>query len=268
MATYAIGDIHGCLRTLDNLLAHIGFSPSSDTLWLTGDLVNRGPDSAGVLRRVHSLRHCVKCVLGNHDLHLLAAHLNLKKVPRELQSLFTQPDCDSLCNWLKTLPLMHIEDDYVLLHAGRLPEWQQSQTEELAREAEEAMQADDNFFAEMYGDFPARWHTALGGEERRRIIINAFTRMRILSASGEMIFPYTGPPQERPAGTVPWFDFPGRKRWSSTIICGHWSSLGLLIRPDIAAIDTGCLWGRSLTAMRLEDRKIFQVPAHAEDAVQ
>ena len=270
MAIYAIGDIHGCLRSLEDLLAQISFSPPRDTLWLTGDVVGRGPDSPGVLRRLYQMRDSVRAVLGNHDLHLLAAHIGARPAPKDesLRAVLESPDADLLCGWLRSLPLMHCAGEYALLHAGRLPEWEQMQAEELAAEVSARLQTDDNFFAAMYGDSPQRWHPALSQESRHRLVVNVFTRLRLLSADGATILRYAGAPANRPPGTIPWFDFPYRRRWAATVIVGHWSSLGLLLRRDICALDTGCLWGRTLTAMRLEDRRIFQTPARAADVVE
>ncbi len=264
MAVYAIGDIHGCRQTLEALLARIKFSASKDILWLAGDLVARGPDSLGVLRWAHARRRCIKAVLGNHDLHLLAAHAGARNIAKNdsLRAVLDAPDADILCGWLRSLPLMHAEGEYALLHAGRLPEWEQSWALDLAAEAAEKIQSGGReFFAAMYGNTPARWHPAFSGEARIRTAINAFTRLRILDSDGGMILNYSGAPKNRPPGAHPWFDFPRRKRWAAAAICGHWSSLGLVLRRDLAAIDTGCLWGGKLTAMRLEDRKIFQVAA-------
>ena len=267
MATYAIGDIHGCLRTVDDLLARIRFSPS-DSLWLTGDLVGRGTDSLGVLRWAYEHRECVKMVLGNHDLHLLAAHAGMRSAGDDsLSAVLRAPDTDELCQWLRAQPLMFRENGYALLHAGRMPEWDEEQAMTLAAEASVRIRDDDNFLGAMYGDSPARWDSELSGDSRHRLIVNAFTRMRLLTADGDIVPGYAGEPQNRPPKTVPWFDFPRRVQWSETVICGHWSTLGLVMRHDLAALDTGCLWGGSLTAMRLEDRAVFQVPVHSGESI-
>lgn len=268
MAVYAVGDIHGCLRTFNDLLESIGFSPQKDSLWLVGDLVNRGADSLGVLRRVYEMRESVRAVLGNHDLHLLAMHSGKRKPNESLRAVLDAPDADVLCGFLRSLPLLHSEGEYALLHAGRLPEWEEERAAELAAEAESRLRTDDNFLAAMYGNTPAKWHPALSENARQRTIVNAFTRLRILSQDGEMILDYVGAPQKRPPRTIPWFDFPYRKRWKAAVVCGHWSSLGFAARRDMVALDTGCGRGRTLTAMRLEDRRIFQVPARAADVVQ
>lgn len=266
MSVFAVGDIHGCRQTLDDLLAHIGFNPAVDVLWLVGDLVNRGPDSLGVLRWAHAHRRCIKIVLGNHDLHLLAARARCAKAG-QLAEILAAPDAGILCDWLREQPLLWAEGDYVLLHAGRLPEWGQQQALRLAAEASARLRQDDDFFAAMYGDTPACWHPALGGVRRHRLIVNAFTRLRIVTTAGGMALGYSGVPAQRPPQTVPWFDAPAQLRWPATTICGHWSSLGLVVRKDLLAIDTGCLWGGQLTAVRLEDRKVYQVPARPAEVV-
>lgn len=266
MATYAIGDIHGRKQTFDALLSEIGFSESQDKLWLTGDLVNRGTDSLGVLRKIYAMRESIRAVAGNHDLHLLAAYLHRRSRPQNesLCAVLDAPDADELCNYLRSLPLLHEEGEYVLLHAGRLPEWDQKQAADLAAEAAMRLQADDDFFAAMYGDEPAKWHPALSADSRHRCIVNAFARLRILGADGGMILEYAGAPENIPQGAAPWFDFPTRRRWSSAAVCGHWSSLGLLLRRDILAIDTAHREGK-LTAVRLEDRRVFQTPIRPAD---
>ena len=271
MAVYAVGDIHGRLRSLEDLLSLAGFSPAADTLWLAGDLVGRGPDSAGVLRWAHSRRGSIRAVLGNHDFHLLAAHAGAREIRGDdsLRAVLDSPDADMLCGWLKTLPLAHAEGEYALLHAGRLPEWGESEALELAAEAAEKIRAGGrDFFTAAYGDSPRRWHPALSGVARTRTVLNAFTRLRILDSDGGMVLGYSGPPQNLPSGAFPWFAFPRRRMWRSAVVCGHWSSLGLLLRRDVAALDTGGLAGGKLTAMRLEDRKIYQTPLRAEDAVK
>lgn len=255
------------MRTFQALLDQIKFDSEKDELWLTGDLVNRGPDSLGVLRWAHERRDCVRTVLGNHDLHLLAAHAGAISLGPEspLLKILEAPDCDELCDWLRQSPLMIKGDGWALLHAGRLPEWSLDQALDLAAEAQERIQTDNGFLAAMYGDEPRRWDSALFGDDRHRLIVNAFTRMRLLSEDGGIVSGHPGPPNNRPAGTVPWFDFPGQKPWEEVTVCGHWSSAGLIDRSDLLAIDTGCLWGRCLTAVRLSDRKIFYEKAHPGD---
>ncbi|MDM5147565.1 symmetrical bis(5'-nucleosyl)-tetraphosphatase [Candidatus Persebacteraceae bacterium Df01] len=265
MATYAIGDIHGCLRTFQALLTRVNFNPARDTLWLTGDIVNRGPNSLEMLRWVHDHRHCLRLVLGNHDLALLAAHLGVHPPTAATQLILRADDGNKLCHWLRRQPLAIAESDYVMIHAGRLATWEQTQTLELAAEVATRIQTDDDFFNVMYGNNPTRWHPAFSADNRCRLIINALTRLRLLNNDGSLYLDYAGEPNQRPPGTVPWFDFPHRQWWQATVIFGHWSSLGLVMRSDIMAIDTGCLWGRQLTAVRLEDRTVFQVPTQEDD---
>ena len=270
MAVYAIGDIHGCRGALDDLLAHIGFNSAVDTLWLTGDLVNRGPDSLAVLRWAYQNQNCIQMVLGNHDLHLLAAHVGVWAADKNEshQQILQAEDAKQLCAYLRAQPLMLLADDYAMVHAGRLPEWRQEEAFELAMETSARIAADDDFLRIMYGNFPACWHPALSADMRGRVAVNAFSRLRLLAADGSMFLSYSGAPNKRPPGTIPWFDAAHRQHWRAATICGHWSSLGLLVRADLLAIDTGCLWGRQLTAVRLEDRKIFQTPARANETVK
>ncbi len=262
MATYAVGDIQGCFDALQRLLRRVRFSPR-DRLWLAGDLVNRGPDSLAVLRWARSMGGRVTAVLGNHDLHLLAVSYGLgpKKHRDTLAPILEAPDRDELLGWLRRQKLMHRELGYVMVHAGLLPQWSVSQALSLAREIEEALRGPRpaRLFETMYGDEPARWSDALRGPDRRRVIINAMTRMRLLTPSGKIDLSYSGALEGAPKGLVPWFDFPGRRSARVPIVCGHWAALGLVTRPDLYSLDTGCTWGRSLTALRLEDRKVFQV---------
>ena len=265
MAVYAVGDIHGRLQTL-RLLLEIAGVAEGDTLWLTGDLVSRGPDSLGVLRWAFQNRRRIVAVLGNHDLHLLAARAGAATPGEAARTILAAEDGEMLCDFLQALPLLHSEGDYVLLHAGRMPEWEQRQAEELAHEAALRIRGGD-FFSAMYGDCPHRWHPALSPDSRHRLIVNALTRMRLLTKDGGIFLPYAGAPQHRPPLTLPWFDAPRRRHWAATTVCGHWSSLGLMLRRDVMAIDTGG-FGGALTAMRLDDRKIFQAPLHPDDSVR
>ncbi len=263
MATYAIGDIQGCRAELENLLARIQFNPAADRLWFVGDLVNRGPDSLGVLRLVKSLGDAAIVVLGNHDLHLLAVAAGVAKNHRSdtLQATLSAPDRDELLAWLRAQRLIHVENNFALLHAGLLPSWTITQAQHLAHEVETALRGEHyaSFLLHMYGNQPNQWRDDLAGYERLRVITNAFTRLRICTFAGAMEFKFKGKMQDIPAGYFPWFDVPARKSKESTIICGHWSALGLRVMPNVITLDTGCLWGGALTAVRLGDRKIFQV---------
>ncbi len=262
MATFAVGDIQGCYDALQRLVDAIGFRPGSDRLWLAGDLVNRGPDSLRVLRWARALGDGAVVVLGNHDLHLLAVASGLGPPRRRdtLRGVLDAPDGPELLDWLRRQRLMHHEDGFAMVHAGLLPEWTIGEALELAREVErELRDAPRRLFESMYGDEPSRWSDALAGADRHRVVVNALTRLRMLGPSGEMRLSYTAAPSDAPAGLVSWFDVPGRASAGTPIVCGHWAALGLVLRPDLIALDTGCVWGRRLTAVRLEDRALFQV---------
>lgn len=263
MATYAVGDLQGCFDPLEELLGEAGFRAAEDKLWLVGDLVNRGPQSLEILRFVKSLGHRAVSVLGNHDLHLLMVAEGHARAHRQdtLDAILAAPDRDELLAWLRGRPLMHAAGDYAMVHAGLLPSWSLEQALGLAREVEHALQGSDwrGLMANMYGNKPDRWHDALTGFERMRVIINAMTRLRICTPDGRMEFDHKGRLDDIPPGYVPWFAAPGRKTADTTLICGHWSALGLLVEDNLLALDSGCLWGRRLTAVRLEDRRIFQV---------
>ncbi|KAF0205198.1 MAG: bis(5'-nucleosyl)-tetraphosphatase [Gallionellaceae bacterium] len=263
MAIYAIGDIQGCYVEFQQLLEQMRFDPAQDKLWLVGDLVNRGPDSLQVLRLVKSLGDSAITVLGNHDLHLLAVAEGAAELHRSdtLDEVLNAPDRDELLAWLRRQRLIHAEDGYVLVHAGLLPQWSIKQAVSLAHEVEEALRGDDyaTFLARMYGNAPHNWNDDLGGYKRLRVITNVFTRMRICTPQGEMEFKFKGEVEHIPPGYLPWFDVPKRKSHDTTVIFGHWSALGLRIEPRVMALDTGCLWGGPMSAIRLEDRQLFQV---------
>lgn len=263
MAVYAVGDIQGCYAELQQLLEQIRFDPVQDRLWLVGDLVNRGPDSLQVLRLVKSLGSSAITVLGNHDLHLLAVSEGTAELHRTdtLDEVLNAPDREELLTWLRQQRLLHAEGDYVLVHAGLLPQWSVKQASGFAREVENALRGDDyaTFLARMYGNAPHTWDDDLDGYKRLRVITNVFTRIRICTPQGEMEFRFKGEVEKIPEGYVPWFEAPGRKSRKATVIFGHWSALGLRLAPNVIALDTGCLWGGPMTAIRLEDRQLFQV---------
>lgn len=264
MATYVVGDIQGCCTEFRQLLEQMRFDPAADRLWLVGDLVNRGPDSLGVLRLVKSLGNAAITVLGNHDLHLLAVAEGVAELHRSdtLEDILAAPDRDELLAWLRAQRLLHVEGNFVLVHAGLLPGWTVAQAQQLAHEIEDALRGRhyQDFLERMYGNLPNRWEDNLTGYKRLRVITNAFTRMRICTVKGEMELKFKGEVQDVPAGYLPWFEVPGRASAKATIVCGHWSALGLKVTPGVIALDTGCLWGGMLTAVRLEDRKLFQFP--------
>ena len=261
--TYAIGDIQGCYTELQQLLEKICFDPAQDKLWLVGDLVNRGADSLSVLRLVKSLGDSAITVLGNHDLHLLAVAAGVTELHRSdtLDEVLTAPDRDELLFWLRQQRLLYTENGHLLVHAGLLPQWNIKQATSLAQEVEQALRGDDyvTFLERIYGNSPNTWDDDLKGYKRLRVIVNAFTRMRICTLQGEMEFKFKGEVENIPTGYMPWFDVPKRQSQDTTLICGHWSALDLKVTPSLIALDTGCLWGGVMTAIRLEDRQIFQV---------
>lgn len=267
MATYAIGDLQGCFDALQRLLAEFDFDPARDRLWFVGDLVNRGPQSLELLRYVKSLGRGAVSVLGNHDLHLLMVADGRVRAHRHdtLEAILQAPDRDELLDWVRHLPIIHVEGPYVLVHAGLLPQWDAARAASLGREVEQALRgpAWRTLLEHMYGNEPDRWDEGLAGYDRLRVIINAMTRLRICDAQGRMEFAHKGRLEDIPAGYMPWFEVPGRASAGSTVVCGHWSALGLLVLPNLLALDTGCLWGRQLSAVRLEDRRVFQVPCPA-----
>jgi bis(5'-nucleosyl)-tetraphosphatase (symmetrical) len=264
MSTYAIGDIQGCFQSLRDLLKRCAFDPEQDRLWLVGDLVNRGPRSLETLRYVKSLGKAAVTVLGNHDLYLLMmAEGRLAKRGRDdtLQAILDAPDREILLNWLRALPLCHVERGHCLVHAGLLPQWSVSRARALAAEVEAALQGPDyrRFLSSLWGSKPAVWSDDLEGEDRLRVIVNAMTRMRFCTRKGKMDFEAKGKAENAPKGCIPWFEAPGRQSADQVLVTGHWSALGLKILPNLLALDSGCLWGGQLTAVRLEDRRVFQV---------
>ena len=271
MATYAIGDIQGCYDSLQRLLALCDFDPARDRLWMVGDLVNRGPHSLETLRFFRSLGPAALTVLGNHDLYLLmvaeggVAYRSRKDT---LQDIFDAPDCGELLAWLRQQPLCHTEGNYCLVHGGLLPQWTTARARELAREVEAKLQGPDfrEFILNLWGSEPTAWSDDLTGWDRLRVIVNAMTRMRFCTLDGAMEFKTKGTPDNAPADHLPWFDLPGRQSADAVLITGHWSALGLKITPNLLALDSGCLWGGHLTAVRLEDRQVFQVDCSAGEA--
>ncbi len=263
MSTYVVGDIQGCNAALEELLAALNFDRTRDRLWITGDLVNRGEDSLAVLRWCLAHDDCVVAVLGNHDLHLLAVAEGFVPPHRKdtLDMILTAPDRDALLTWLRQRPMLHREGDWMMLHAGLPPTWSAAEAEEHAQELEAALRGPDwrNFLAQMYGNEPRCWSPELKGQERLRFIANSLTRTRYLHPDGSLEFQHKLGLDSAPPELTPWFDFPDRAGTDARILFGHWSTLGLLLREDVIALDTGCLWGGALTAFRLEDEQCFQV---------
>ncbi|MEK6591864.1 MAG: symmetrical bis(5'-nucleosyl)-tetraphosphatase [Pseudomonadota bacterium] len=262
MSTYAIGDVQGCYDPLQRLLDRIAFDPARDTLWFVGDLVNRGSRSLEVLRFVKSLGDRAVTVLGNHDLHLLVVAEGVKKPHRgdTLDAILNAPDRDELLTWLRHRKMMHTENGYAIVHAGLLPQWGIAYALSLAREVEAALRGADyrQLMRHMYGNEPTCWQDALAGYDRLRVIINAMTRLRLCTAEGVMEFSHKTGLENLPSGFMPWYDVPERASLDTPVIFGHWAALGLIARGDVLAIDTGCVWGRSLSALRLEDRRVMQ----------
>jgi bis(5'-nucleosyl)-tetraphosphatase (symmetrical) len=260
MATYAIGDVQGCFDELQVLLDRCGFNKTHDRLWLVGDLVNRGPKSLEVLRFVRELGERAIVVLGNHDLHLVTQFegFERKRSDDTFGDILDAPDAKELVDWLRARPMMHVEGGWAMVHAGLLPIWTIGKALDLAREVERALRAPNyrDFLAHMYGSKPERWEDALAGWDRLRVIVNAMTRMRFCTAEGTMEFQAKG--ETPPAGFRPWFEFRQDER---ALVFGHWSALGLRLLPRLAALDTGCVWGGALSALRLEDRWLAQVPS-------
>lgn len=255
MALYLIGDIQGCNAPLGRLLDTIGFSPSRDTLYLLGDLVNRGPDSLGVLRRMMALDGAAHCLLGNHDLHLLATAHGVRKPHRSdtVGDILRATDRSALLDWLRQRPMALQAHGWLMVHAGVLPDWDTAQTMALASEVEAVLRSSDwvAFLQDMYGDRPDRWHDGLQGAERLRVIVNALTRLRFCSADGTMEFVTKNAAAAAPPGFMPWFDVPGRRTAGLPVAFGHWSTLKQVPRADVLPLDTGCVWGGCLTAARL-----------------
>ena len=270
MPRYAIGDVQGCCDELKALLRLCDYSADRDRLWFVGDLVNRGPQSLETLRFVRSLGANATVVLGNHDLHLLALAFGSKRKPKDgdtLDDILNAPDRDQLLEWLLGRPLAVFDEpngDF-LVHAGLVPEWTPRFAAQLAREVEAVLREDARtLFDAMYGNKPDKWSDSLRGMDRLRFVINVFTRMRFCQRDGSIDLKLKGKPGDQPDAYLPWFDVPQRQSQAVRVICGHWWTLGLVRRPDLLALDTGCIWGGSLTAVDLDaEREPVQLPCKA-----
>jgi bis(5'-nucleosyl)-tetraphosphatase (symmetrical) len=266
MTHYVIGDLQGCLKPLEKLLTKISFSSRHDHLVFCGDLVNRGPDSLGTLRFIKSLGNSATVTLGNHDLHLLSAAQSGDFGSKDtLQDIVNAPDCADLLAWLLRQPLAWQDkrSGVLVIHAGVAPQWDRAQTLALAQEASAALVGahGKNFLAEMYGNEPDLWDEALTGISRLRFIINCLTRLRYCDENGRIHLNPKGAPGSQPAGLMPWFEVPWRRTRQDTLICGHWSTLGQIHWPqsNLYGLDTGCVWGGSLTALNLDSRELVSV---------
>lgn len=264
MATYAVGDIQGCLTHLERLLAQVNFEPGRDCLWVAGDLINRGPESLRSLRFIKEVGEHAKVVLGNHDLHLLGVVYGERKLNRKdtLSDILKAPDRDELLDWLRQQPLLHHDASlgYTMTHAGIPPIWTLTEAKEHAQEVEAALQSDNypEFFTHMYGNEPDIWRDDLTGWARLRIIVNYFTRMRFCTADGRLDLKAKKGPESAPPDMAPWFSHPNHRCKDQRILFGHWAALeGKTDNPNVFALDTGCVWGNALTMMRLEDGELF-----------
>jgi len=258
-----IGDLQGCNDALLRLLDHPEIAADRQArFWFAGDLVNRGPQSLQTLRTIMSLGERATCVLGNHDFHLLAIAAGIRKPGRSdtFQDILAAPDAAGILDWVRHRPLMHREHGHIMVHAGILAPWSADQAQQLAHEVEAALRGPrwEAALEKIYGNEPNYWERNLDSGKRLRVIVNAMTRMRMCTPEGRMDFSHKSAP-DMESGLVPWFDVPGRLIEDETIVFGHWSTLGLMIRPDAICLDTGCVWGRQLTALRMHDHKLVQV---------
>lgn len=253
---HLVGDLQGCADAFDRLLAEIGFSPSRDRLVLLGDLVNRGPDSLGVLRRLRGFGDSATCVLGNHDLHLLAAALGLRRLhPGDtLDDILAAPDRQAWLDWVRTRRMAVLESGWLCVHAGVVPAWTVQRTLELAAEVEALLRGPDlaGFLRVMYGDEPRRWSESLQGHERHRFVVNTLTRIRFCTTDSQLELQTKDGAAAAPAGFHAWFDAPGRATAGQPLAFGHWSTLGAIDRPKLLSLDTGCVWGGTLSAVRVD----------------
>jgi bis(5'-nucleosyl)-tetraphosphatase (symmetrical) len=256
MALYMIGDVQGCNTALQHLLRKVDFSPSRDTAYLLGDLVNRGPESLAVLRWAMAGAASVRCILGNHDLHLLGVAHGVRKQGRKdtLGPILEASDASVLLQWLRQQPLARLEHGWLMVHAGVLPQWTAAQTVALSQEVSAAIAGSDHesFWELMYGNQPDRWTDSLAGADRLRVVVNALTRLRFCTAEGQMEFDSKDELGTQPAGYLPWFDVPYRQTAEQPVAFGHWSTLQGLQRPGLLALDTGCVWGGCLTAAHFQ----------------
>lgn len=262
MALYAVGDVQGCFRTLERLLKRIRFDPAVDRLWLAGDLVNRGPRSLEVLRWARRLDRSLVCVLGNHDLHLIGRALGVRRAKRldTLDEILEAPDRDALLEWLRVRPLLHHEGGRLLVHAGLQPAWTVKGAEAVARTLEKRLRGRGAkaLIGSLWGRELPGWAEAEEGEERDVLALQTFTLMRTCDSGGRLCHAFSGPPEDAPPACRPWFAIPERRTVDTQVVCGHWSALGLRQEAGLVALDTGCVWGGPLSAVRLDDGTLFQ----------
>ena len=265
---YVIGDVQGCAEPLARLLAQI---PAHADVWFCGDLINRGPDNLGVLRQVRALGSRARVILGNHDIHLLGVAAGVRAPGRSdtLDDILLSPDCEGCLNWLRQWPLAHFEHGILMVHAGVMPQWSLRQVLQHSHEARTILAGDDyiEHLKILFGSSPNYWKNTLRGAERLRVIINAFTRMRVCAPDGTMDFQFKGEIGDVPDGLLPWFRLPQRKTADQAIIFGHWSALGLHYENNTICLDTGCVWGQELTAYHYPSGEVISVPANHYAAV-
>ncbi|ARU87002.1 symmetrical bis(5'-nucleosyl)-tetraphosphatase [Pseudomonas sp. M30-35] len=272
MTTYAVGDLQGCLKPLKCLLEGVNFDPAKDKLWLAGDLVNRGPQSLETLRFLYAMRESVTCVLGNHDLHLLAVSQNVERLKKSdtLQEILDAPDRTDLLDWLRQQKLMHFDAsrNLAMVHAGIAPQWTIEKALKRAAEVEEVLRDDSRlkeFLDGMYGNEPSVWNSELSGVTRLRVITNYFTRMRFCTADGTLDLKSKEGLDTAPPGYQPWFSHKQRKSLGTKIIFGHWAALeGKCSEPDLYPLDTGCVWGGALTLMNIDNAKLHRCECREE----
>jgi bis(5'-nucleosyl)-tetraphosphatase (symmetrical) len=271
MAQYAVGDIQGCFRALVQLIEGIRFDPAKDRLWFVGDLVNRGPDSLAVLRYIKDLGPSAVTVLGNHDLHLLAVAVGSDQLrPKDtFHNVLDARDRDEIVHWLRHRPLIYRDNGFLLLHAGLLPQWTATDALALASEVERALQGQEHqkFLSALCQFEPSQWSDSLDGAFRLVAITKVLTRLRVCTPDGKMDLSFKAAPDQVRDGFLPWFQVPGRRSNDVTIVCGHWAALGLHLADTVLALDSGCVYGRRLTAVRIDDRQIFQVSCGAPTRV-
>ncbi|RMD52589.1 MAG: symmetrical bis(5'-nucleosyl)-tetraphosphatase [Nitrospirae bacterium] len=266
MSTYVIGDIQGCYDEFIELIEVINFNPNSDELWITGDLVNRGPKSLEVLRFVKKLGKCCITILGNHDIHLLSVAFGVRPIRSKdtFGDVIRAKDRDELIEWLRRRPLIYRDPKkgYTLIHAGLPPQWSIEDALSYASEAENVLRGEEcrEMLKKLYEGSPLQWSESLRGWERLSFIINCLVRLRFCDASGRVAFDYTGPPGTQPPQFMPWFEVPNRRSIGDKIIFGHWAALGFYCSDNVCALDSGCVWGGELTALRLEDKKKYTIP--------
>ncbi len=264
---WMIGDLQGCCDPLEQLLSHPKLTADPDArFWFVGDLVNRGPQSLKTLHRLMALGDRCVALLGNHDLHLLAVAAGVRNLGKNdtFHDILTAPDAGDILDWLRHRKMAHFELDHLLVHAGVLPKWTVKKVLSLAGEIEAALQSSNwkKSLQKMYGNEPTRWKDGHTGAKRMRVIVNALTRLRMCDSQGHMMLSVKSSPKGRNDGLIPWFDMPGRQTKDVTVVFGHWSTLGLMIKPNLVCLDTGCIWGGHLTAMRLQDREVVQLACH------